>query len=365
MYVKVLKSIVSSFSEFGSIPKPIRFCVALFSGVFGFCLIFVYARLDLYRNYSPGRGHCAYVAGYWRLLPLERPRQTSPACERRVGANQPGVGAKSGVRRGSGSHTPCGEENFWEAPPRSVPRAPERQGQPLPPAGQSRREAVTLLDLTEPLFQYVCRLNRIGRRRAAGNTGETTMFTAGSSAAAPTGPGMALDEVAVRSEIKALLEEFLAKASADFRLGQQARKVELPLIFFIDSVLSESALPFAAQWNQNRLAYERQELAGDEKFFDLLDETMKESGEDAAERLAIFYTCIGLGFTGIYFKQPEFLRKTMLGLTPASGTWLRMIPPPGFARRLTRGWTGATWSSRRAAGWCSWAWSSPFSLWRS
>ena len=41
-----------------------------------------------------------------------------------------------------------------------------------------------------------------------------------------------------------------------------------------------------------------------------------ESGEDAAERLAVFYICIGLGFTGIYFKQPEFLRKTMLSIAP-------------------------------------------------
>ena len=94
------------------------------------------------------------------------------------------------------------------------------------------------------------------------------------------------------------------------------RKMELPLIFFVDSMISESGLPFAAEWNQNRLAYDRQELAGDEKFFDLLDETSKESSEDAAERLAIFYICIGLGFTGIYFKQPEFLRKTMLSIAP-------------------------------------------------
>ena len=36
-------------------------------------------------------------------------------------------------------------------------------------------------------------------------------------------------------------------------------------------MISESSLPFAAQWNQNRLAYERNELAGDEKFFDLLE----------------------------------------------------------------------------------------------
>lgn len=44
--LKVLKAIVSSFSAFGSIPKPVRVCVAVFSGVFGFCLIFVYAHLD-------------------------------------------------------------------------------------------------------------------------------------------------------------------------------------------------------------------------------------------------------------------------------------------------------------------------------
>jgi type VI protein secretion system component VasF len=43
---------------------------------------------------------------------------------------------------------------------------------------------------------------------------------------------------------------------------------------------------------------------------------LKETGEDAAERLAVFYICIGLGFAGIYFKQPEFLRKTMLSIAP-------------------------------------------------
>jgi type VI protein secretion system component VasF len=106
-----------------------------------------------------------------------------------------------------------------------------------------------------------------------------------------------------------------AKAASDMRLSQQFRKVELPLLFFIDALISESKLPFAAEWNQNRLAYDRQELAGDEKFFDMLEETTKESGDDATERLAVFYLCLGLGFTGIYFKQPEFLRKTMLALS--------------------------------------------------
>jgi hypothetical protein len=44
--IKLLKQLLSSFSAFGSIPKPVKVCVAVFSGVFGFCLIFVYARLD-------------------------------------------------------------------------------------------------------------------------------------------------------------------------------------------------------------------------------------------------------------------------------------------------------------------------------
>ena len=44
--LKVLKALVSSFSAFGAIPKPVRVCVAVFGGLFGFCLIFVYARLD-------------------------------------------------------------------------------------------------------------------------------------------------------------------------------------------------------------------------------------------------------------------------------------------------------------------------------
>jgi|SRR5579859_3209452 len=175
---------------------------------------------------------------------------------------------------------------------------------------------MTLLELTEPIFQYICRLNRIARRGPTAKAGDTSFVPKTPAAVAAAARGAALDDVVARAEIKALLEDMMSKAATDMRLSQQARKIELPLIFFIDSMISEGTLPFAAQWNQNRLAYERQELAGDEKFFDLLDETLKENGEDAAERLAVFYICIGLGFTGIYFKQPEFLRKTMLSIAP-------------------------------------------------
>ena len=173
---------------------------------------------------------------------------------------------------------------------------------------------MTLLELTEPLFQYVCRLNRLARKSGKVSSTDTPLFSKG----APTSPSHlgTMDYAVARSEVKALLDEMRQKANADLRLATQYQKVELPLVFFVDSMISESNLGFAAQWNQNRLAYDRNELAGDEKFFDLLDETLKDSGDDASERLAVFYTCIGLGFAGVFFRQPEYLRRTMLTIAP-------------------------------------------------
>ncbi len=148
-----------------------------------------------------------------------------------------------------------------------------------------------LLDLCEPLFQAVCRLNRMARK------------------------GTSTDYATARSEIQSLLEDLGQRARSDLALSEAFRKVEMPLIFFVDSLISESSLPFASEWNRKRIAYERNELAGDEKFFDLLDETLRE-GRDADERLAVFYTCLGLGFAGWYAGQPEFLRKKMLEIAP-------------------------------------------------
>src|SRR5260221_7722883 len=116
---------------------------------------------------------------------------------------------------------------------------------------------MTLLQLTEPLFQYMCRLNRLARRSASPKTGSSdTSFIALSREAAQTAAplvparGANLDYAVARSEIKALFEDMMAKASSDVRLSQQARKVELPLIFFVDSMIAESNLSFAAEWGQ-------------------------------------------------------------------------------------------------------------------
>jgi type IV/VI secretion system ImpK/VasF family protein len=142
----------------------------------------------------------------------------------------------------------------------------------------------TLTDLCEPLFQYVCRLNRSARK----------------------GGNYELSQV--QAEVKGLLAEARGK-SVGANLADQWDKTELVLMFFSDFMIKESALPWAREWKE--LAFDRQEMAGDEKFFDILEETLKDKSPSANDRLAVFYTCMGLGFTGWYTGQPEYLRRKM------------------------------------------------------
>jgi type VI protein secretion system component VasF len=153
--------------------------------------------------------------------------------------------------------------------------------------------AASLLNHCDPLFQAVCRFNRIGRINR----------------------GSGIEYAQARAEIEEHFEVLARIARGDLALGEQYRKVELPLIFFVDSMMAESALPFAQKWNNHRLAFARNERAGDEKFFQLLDETLLDPKPEADERLAIFYICIGLGFTGSA-GQGDFLKKKMLEIAP-------------------------------------------------
>lgn len=144
---------------------------------------------------------------------------------------------------------------------------------------------MTLLELCEPFFQHVCRLSRLARS------------------------GCTLEMDQVRNEIKRIFEVMRAESLNNAGLTTQYEKIELPLIFFVDFVIKESKLTFAYDWYE--LGRERNELAGDEKFFDLLDENLVDSSDAATERLVIFYTCIGLGFTGVYAGQPESIQRLM------------------------------------------------------
>ena len=159
-----------------------------------------------------------------------------------------------------------------------------------------------LLELYEELFQYICRLNRISKT--------------------PKHPEYLL----VRDEVKTLLNKAASAAASDGRLQDQVRRMELPMIFFLDNIICTSRLQFASQWGQNRLAKDRNELAGDEIFFELLDQDLKDTTEEAAERLAVYYVCLGLGFTGMYQGQPEQLRSYMDKIFPRVRQWIDSDP---------------------------------------
>ncbi|MCI0365045.1 MAG: DotU family type IV/VI secretion system protein [Phycisphaerales bacterium] len=148
---------------------------------------------------------------------------------------------------------------------------------------------MTLLELCEPLFQTVCRLNRSGRKGLNPNFHDE------------------------RAKINALLSDMKARAQSTPGVADQYEKVELALIFFVDSMIAESKLGFASEWNAERLAENLHppQLGGDERFFDLLDEALADRSHGASERLQVFYTCLGLGFTGFYAGQPEYLRRKM------------------------------------------------------
>jgi type VI protein secretion system component VasF len=154
---------------------------------------------------------------------------------------------------------------------------------------------MNLLDICEPVFLYVCTLNRAAKLDVHNADFEYEK---------------------VRSTIEKMLAEMLPKAGADLELQGQVRQIELPLIFFVDSMISSSQLELAGKWNSNRLAFKRNEHAGDQKFFILLNNAMqsfalKDTSAAAAEQLAVFYVCLGLGFRGIYASKPQQLRQYM------------------------------------------------------
>lgn len=159
-----------------------------------------------------------------------------------------------------------------------------------------------LLEAYEELFQYVCRLNRTAKTDAHP------------------------DFARVRGEIKTKLDEVIRNASSDVQLSNQIKRLELPVVFFLDNLICTSRLKFAQQWATSRLAMEKNELAGDERFFDFLDQDLTDTSEEAAERLAVYYVCLGLGFMGMYQGQPDQLRTYMDRIFPRIRQWMDIDP---------------------------------------
>lgn len=150
------------------------------------------------------------------------------------------------------------------------------------------RKTPTLTEVCDPLFQYVCRQNRAAQR------------------------GVNVDGGQVRSELKSMLADLRMQAEAS-GMGDQFNQVRLPLVGFVDFMMRESKHPFARTWKS--LAEDEKQLGLDQRFFEMLDETLADQSDKATERLTVYHTCIGLGFTGMYMGQPDVLRRKQLELT--------------------------------------------------
>jgi type VI protein secretion system component VasF len=143
------------------------------------------------------------------------------------------------------------------------------------------RRMTSLVELCEPIFVYVCYINRCGKADKE------------------------ISYITTREEICGLLNSLKANLVHGSKLWRKFKRIELALLFFIDSMICDSCVSFAEEWDMKRLAYERGEMTGDLKFFQILNEISSEYSIDSEDCLTFFYFCLGLGFTGTFKNQPE------------------------------------------------------------
>ena len=147
---------------------------------------------------------------------------------------------------------------------------------------------MTLLELCEPLFQYVCRSNRAARK------------------------GGAHEAPAVRADLQKIFADMYSRSLSTPVLRDQYEKVRVALVCFVDYMVRTSSVPFAKDWKPMAQDEDTPVSTGDGYFFDPeLKKTMEEKGAAADERLAVFYTCMGLGFFGAYESNPGEVKNKM------------------------------------------------------
>jgi type VI protein secretion system component VasF len=142
---------------------------------------------------------------------------------------------------------------------------------------------MNLQQVCRPLFRYVCSIYRDQEN------------------------GRALSIDKVKSDIHRCFEAMRDSVLGDTILADQLSKMQLPLVFFVDYMIKEGPFEFKNSWTE--LARDYNELSGDEKFFDILDDTLADPSPSATERISVFYTCIALGFYGCYSSDPIYLER--------------------------------------------------------
>jgi type VI protein secretion system component VasF len=72
-------------------------------------------------------------------------------------------------------------------------------------------------------------------------------------------------------------------------------------------MVKEGSFPFSRDWRE--LGRNYNELSGDEKFFNLLSDALKDN--KAHNTIPLFYTMLGLGFEGAYIQDHGYIEKAM------------------------------------------------------
>ena len=104
-----------------------------------------------------------------------------------------------------------------------------------------------------------------------------------------------------------LLKEAEEKAGKDSLLEREFAWIEKPLVFFIDYMVKEGRFSFKDEWWE--LSRNYSELSGDEKFFDLLNETLENPAFEKS--VVLFYVMLGLGFDGAFRYNKKYIEQCM------------------------------------------------------
>jgi type VI protein secretion system component VasF len=151
---------------------------------------------------------------------------------------------------------------------------------------------VTAHQLYQPVFEFVCESSRLARNDAR------------------------LDPSALRRRALEILSAIADRARRDPLVAEHVQKLHTPVKHFIDGMMARHVLdsPQSEEWHENRLGYEASRH-GDQAFFDSLREALREPPSPAAaERLMVYFTCLGLGFKGI--ESPARIRELMDEIKP-------------------------------------------------
>lgn len=189
-----------------------------------------------------------------------------------------------------------GGDDFWGSSGDMPDRPPAGAAQPVQymPAAPSA-EKRPLLEHLQPMFLYVCEQHRLAK-----DGGKTTV-------SCETIKRTVLEKVAAVDQA----------AKHDPVLRQHLDKLKEPIFWYLDCTFGspDNAFSFRQQWNDQRLADygEDGNLSGDDAFFDELNKELENDPRDESsnERLSFYYTALGLGFTGRYFKRNADHRKEL------------------------------------------------------